>query len=168
VKKLITWIVIVAATCAAGYAAVTLLAGPLSDYVGRLVDPDRDAGETVLDRTEKSPHDEGFNVVIARVLSKSKGTPIKWNYYDQVGDASYNLKEPPLVIEHEKEPRLRWIKSLHTELCTSPRAYVWQHLWMQPGGGSSHHGTVNGDDLVFEFKNPDGSLRWTVSVTKAC
>jgi hypothetical protein len=63
---------------------------------------------------------------------------------------------------------LRWVKSLHAELCTSRWAYVWQHEWSRPGGGSSHHGTVNDEDLLFEFKSRDGSPRWTVAVTKAC
>src|SRR5947208_10790752 len=88
-KKLIAWLVIIAGMGAVALGAV-MLRGPVLDYIGRIVDPDRDVGETVVDRSEKSPHDEAFNVVIARVLSKSKGTPIKWNYYDQAGDASYN------------------------------------------------------------------------------
>jgi hypothetical protein len=168
VKKAIIWIVIVVATCAAAYAAV-MLAGPaLLAYIERLADPEKDIGETVVDRTEKSPHDAAFNVVVARVLSKSKGTPIKWNYYDQAGDAGYKLHEPSVVIEVEKEPRLRWVRSRHTELCTNRWVQVWQHHWTRPGGGTFHSGTNQADDALFEFKNRDGSIRWTVSLSKAC
>jgi len=160
-------IIVIAATCAVAVIAVTF-AEPGWDFVARLIGASGDVGATVVDRVETSPHDRDFNVVIARVLSKSKGTPIRWNYYDQVGGADYNLKEPSVVVEFDREPRLRWIKSRHTELCTSRWAYIWQRHWSQPGGGSYHSGSVSAENSLFEFKNSDGSLRWTVSVTKAC
>jgi len=97
-----------------------------------------------------------------------QSTPISWNYYDQTGGADYNLQEPSVVVEFDQEPRLRWVKSLHTELCTSRWAYVWQRHWRQPGGGSYHSGSFSAEDALFEFKNPDGNVRWTVSVTRAC
>src|SRR5262249_11349759 len=127
-----------------------------------------DVGATVVDRGETSPHDRDFNVVIARGLSKSRGTPIRWNYYDQVGGADYNLKEPRVVAEVGREPRRRWFKARHTGRCPSRWADIGERHWSQPGGGSYQSGSVSAENSLFEFKNSDGSLRWTVSVTKAC
>ena len=160
-------VIVISGTGAVAVGAVKL-AEPAWNFVVRLIGASGDVGATMVDRVETSPHDGDFNVVIARVLSKSKGTPIRWNYYDRVGGADYNVQEPSVVVEFDREPRLRWLQSRHTELCTSRWAYVWQRHWSQPGGGSYHSGSVSAEDSVFEFKNKDGSLRWTVSVTKAC